>query len=1168
MRACLSCATELPEGARFCMSCGASQVTPGCVSCGADLPVGARFCLECGAPQAGGPAARGGAEPSVARRVTSVLFGDLVGFTALSESRDQEDVRDLLSAYFEQCRRVIARYGGTVEKFIGDAVMAVWGVPTAHEDDAERAVRAGLELVSAVEAMGAEPGIPDLAMRVGIVTGEVAVTVGAEGQGMVAGDAVNTAARVQSAAAPGQIWVDETTRLLTTASISFVDVGSHELKGKADPVPLWAVRAVVAGMGGSQRADGLEAPLVGRDRELRLVKELFHQVDESGRPALLVVDGEPGVGKSRLGWEFEKYSDGLNEVTRWYQGRCLAYGEGFAYHALAEAIRARLLSLGSEDDAEQSPSTLLELGLEQYVPDVAERDWLRPRLGALLGVGAVGNHAREDLFAAWCRFLHRTSEDKYPVVLMIDDAQHADEGLLQFLEHLLAVGRFGCLVLLLTRPGLLEQHPDLATNRAATVAHLHPVADREMATLLDGLVAGLPDEVRSSLVARSEGVPLFAVETVRSLIDRDLVVPRGGQYVLAEADVDLDAIGAPASLQALIAARLDTLDAGQRQLVDRASIIGEAFTRDQIDQLCPALEDVGAVLAGLVRIQFLRQESSRFTTEHGQFQFVQGAVRQVAYGSLSKRDRKQGHLAVVEVLQPEGDVAPDRASIVAQHLLGALDAVPDAPDADVLATRAVSMLRSAAKRAQALGAPEEAVLHLTSALGRCADPELRPRVESDLAEALEQSGRAEDSIVHAERAAADLDAQGDRDGAGRAVALLSKALTAVGRYERGGQLAAERYQQVRADGTMPEVEFELLRARLSAETASGASAVGAEVLELCRLAEYLGGRQEIGLALGALGQSLLSEGSITAGRLLMEGEADAARAGHDSLRAARVLLNLNAQLNGDDTVQATDYGREGLAAARVLGHRSLISNGAINLLMSLAMRGEWPEAVSLTTEDGLIREIDAPYQEMCLAFIRGARGEVWSPGEAYLRESFEEDELSAAVRLLVNAMQSSGTSQAVVELATSACRNVLDLSGYYDDFGVVMNIAMDLLVRLGSHEGLAALVALVEEHGERRRPPAAVRFARHRARAHLGVASGSPATEVEGEFSQAMQDVDAWRSPVWRARLCADLAAWAGREGLLELAEARRREARGLYEELGATGWIEQLEADTSGTRA
>ncbi len=245
------------------------------------------------------------------RRVCSVLFADLVGFTPLSESRDPEEVRELLSRYFEAARTVIDRYGGVVEKFIGDAVMAVWGTPTAGEDDAERAVRAGLELLNAVSVLGADAGVPALAARVGVVTGEVAVTLGAAGQGMAAGDAVNTAARVQAAASPGQVWVDETTHRLAAAAVGFTDCGEHHLKGKSLPTRLWAATRVLAGVGGAQRVDGLEAPLLGRDAELRLVKDLFHAAVDRRTPRLVVVSGPAGVGKSRLGWEFEKYVDGL-----------------------------------------------------------------------------------------------------------------------------------------------------------------------------------------------------------------------------------------------------------------------------------------------------------------------------------------------------------------------------------------------------------------------------------------------------------------------------------------------------------------------------------------------------------------------------------------------------------------------------------------------------------------------------------------------------------------------------------------------------------------------------------------------------------------------------------------------------------------------------------------
>ncbi len=1176
MTACPSCATELPAGARFCLACGASQAAPGCVSCGAQLPAGARFCLECGTAQPGvQPAATATAVlavgPQVARRVTSVLFGDLVGFTSLSETRDQEDVRELLSAYFEECRQIISRYGGTVEKFIGDAVMAVWGVPTTHEDDAERAVRAGLELVSAVEAMGADLGVPDLAMRVGIVTGEVAVTIGAEAQGMVAGDAVNTASRVQSAASPGQIWVDETTRLLTSSAISYVEVGSHRLKGKVDPVPLWTVRAVVAGVGGSQRADGLEAPLVGRDRELRLVKEVFHGIEDSHRPALLIVDGEPGVGKTRLGWEFEKYVDGLNSVARWHSGRCLAYGEGVAYYALAEAIRARLQTLvpeaegrGDEDQAE-----LLDLGLDRYVKDPAERDWLGPRLGALLGIGAVGSHSREDLFSAWTTFLRRTGEDEHPVVLVIDDAQHADDSLLQFLEYLLSVGAFGCLVLLLTRPGLLEANPVLATNRRATVLHLEPLSEPDIGRLLDGLVAGLPESVRTSLVERSDGVPLFAVETVRSLIDRDLVVPRGGQYVLADPErLDLDAIGAPASLQALIAARLDTLDPVQRRVVDRASVIGDAFGRDEIAQLCPELDDVEGVLAGLVRLQLIRRESSRFSTEHGQFQFVQGAVRQVAYGTLSRHDRKQGHLAVVDVLQPDGgSPGEERAPIVAQHLLEALDAVPDSPDHDALTVRAIAALREAASRALALGAPSEAAAHLGEALSRSSDAATAAVVERDLADALDQSGRGEDSVRHAEHAAATFAELGDVPGGGKAVAVWGRALLSLGRYDKALQLASDRLEAVRREGDHAPVELTLLQVIVAARLRLGEDML-APAIELARLAEFLGDRSMVAMSFGMLSVYFQRTGARSLGRLLLEAEADAARANHDNVALTRVLCNLNADFNCDDTVLACEFGEEATAAARSVGDQAWISVSVINLLLAQVLRGSWDDALALAGEPGLVTPLDASYLELVRFHVLRARGLEWTPGPEFLREGDEQDEATATTRALVTAIEHGDAGQPdAAELAVGAVRQMLAFGGVFDDFGVLVVLGGDLLWELGDRAALAELVALVDE-SPRTRPPLAVSFGYHRARALLGAEAGADPDQVVADLHAAVAAARAWRSDPWLARVNADLAVWLVRRGRADEAAESLRAARDGYAALGATRWSEQLEAALAGVSA
>ncbi|HEY4412965.1 MAG TPA: adenylate/guanylate cyclase domain-containing protein, partial [Gaiellaceae bacterium] len=252
----------------------------------------------------------------------SVLFADLVGFTALSESRDPEEVRELLSRYFETCRRLVERYGGTVEKFIGDAVMAVWGAPTANEDDAERAVRTGLDLVAAVAGLTDELGA-DVRLRVGVLTGEAAVTVGAQGEGMVAGDLVNTASRIEALAEPGTVVVGDVTRRATEAAIAYEDIGFHQLKGKSEPYRLHRAQRVIAARRGEGRTPGLEPPFVGREREFRLVKELFHACAEERRARLVSIVGIAGVGKSRFSWEFEKYVDGLVDDVRWHRGRCL-----------------------------------------------------------------------------------------------------------------------------------------------------------------------------------------------------------------------------------------------------------------------------------------------------------------------------------------------------------------------------------------------------------------------------------------------------------------------------------------------------------------------------------------------------------------------------------------------------------------------------------------------------------------------------------------------------------------------------------------------------------------------------------------------------------------------------------------------------------------------------
>ena len=1152
---CVSCDETLPSGARFCFECGAEQTATGCASCGEALVPGAKFCFSCGtstaskAPQL--------VEPVASRRVTSVLFGDLVGFTSLSEARDQEEVRELLSQYFDECRRVISRYGGTVEKFIGDAVMAVWGVPTAHEDDAERAVRVGLELVDAVTSLGESVGIADLAMRVGIVTGEVAVTVGATQQGMVAGDAVNTAARVQAAAAPGQVWVDETTRLLTASAITYVDVGSHAMKGKADPVPLWSVRAVVAAMGGAQRADGLEAPLVGRDRELRLCKDLFHASEETARPLLMVVEGDPGVGKTRLAWEFEKYTDGLTGMVSWHRGRCLSYGEGVAFFALAEAVRGRLRSV---DDTEDE-AAMVDRGLAELVPDEAERDWLRPRVAALLGIGSVGSFPRGDLFSAWTTLLERAGGGD-PVVLVIDDAQHADEGLLQFVEHLVAVAAFPCFVVLLTRPGLLEDRPALAVNRRATVVHLESLAAADMGTLLGGLVAGLPTEVRAQLVARAEGIPLYAVETVRSLIDRDLVVPRGGQYVLADpAALDLDGLGAPASLQALVAARLDALAPDQRRVVDRASVIGESFTREAVAALCPEIDDTPGVLATLLRLQIVAQDTRRFSSEFGQFQFVQSVVRQVAYSRLSRRDRKALHLAVAAQMETDSE-NDDLAAVVAQHYLDAVDAVPADPDAVDLRDAAVSHLERAAARAAGLGAPSEAAAHLTVALSLVTDPGLLGGIEAQLAQALYQAGQYEESARHGERAEQLLVDAGDRVAAARAAVIRGWSLGHGLRANDAAEAAVEPWwRELAHRSDEVETRFMLCSALVSAQSRRGVN--DWQLLEAqMSLAERTGDPLLLAEAFSSVAIYFGATGSLRMGRVLLGAAADLARENHDPLTLARTLNNLSADSALDDLVRAVDTGREGYQVSTSAGLSVWRSYCGTNLLMALYSRGDWAELEAMLADpDARPGDNNMPtwwVVDGMLARVRGTEPLISSYDEPELGDDVQD----VAWLTMWHALQAELNGDAVAA-SRSACEAVTmmqQLAGLWDDLPYLWPLALDLASTAGDSESVQALLTMAAQSDSLAPLPLALRAHDQRFLGVRALEAGDLA-EAERLLRGAVDDLTEWGSRPYGAQAALDLARCLDASGRPDEAAGVRGPAIAELERLGADSWLAEHQA-------
>jgi class 3 adenylate cyclase/predicted ATPase len=729
--------------------------------CGTENAAAAKFCGECGNTLAatadegdkGGPP---GLQQVAGTRLVSVMFVDLVGFTTASEQRDAEDTRDLLTRYFDLAREVVDRHGGTIEKFIGDAVMAVWGTPIAHEDDAERAVRSALELVSAVAGLDAEHG---LQARAGVLTGEAAVILGGTEQGMVAGDMVNTASRLQSVAAPGAVLVGESTQRAAAGAIAFEEAGPQALKGKEAPVKAWRAMAVVARRGGQGRASALEPPFVGRDEELRLLKDQFHATAREGKPRLVTIIGQAGIGKSRLAWELEKYLDGVVETVLWHEGRSPAYGEGISYWALAEIIRGRAGIAESEDpDAARAKITEMLAGMSL---EPAEQRWIEPRLTGLLGVDELPTEGREELFAAWRTFFERLAHQG-TVMLVLWDLQWADQGLLDFVEHLLVWARTSPIfVLAEARPELFERRPGWGSSvRTATSIHLEPLPEADMRRLLTGIAPGLPEHAIKAIVQRAEGVPLYAVETIRMLLDRGALVAEGAQLALAG---ELPPLAVPETLHALIAARLDALAPEERTVVADAAVLGLSFTVPALEAISDIRGDALARhLDALVKREVFVLDVDPLSAERGQYRFIQGVVREVAYQSLAKRDRRAKHVAAARYFETLGE--DELSGVLASHYLSAYRAGPSGSEADALAAQARVALRAAAERATALHAPVGALGYLEQALEVTSDPLEQAALHERAARAASTVARFAVGEEHAVKAVELYAAHGDRLG--------------------------------------------------------------------------------------------------------------------------------------------------------------------------------------------------------------------------------------------------------------------------------------------------------------------------------------------------------------------------------------------------------------------
>jgi class 3 adenylate cyclase/tetratricopeptide (TPR) repeat protein len=974
---CPSCGTENREGRKFCSECG-TALASACPSCGAANEPGEKFCGECGTPltDSARPAVPTPAvAPAAERRLVSVLFADLVGFTTLSESRDSEDVRELLSRYFDTSRRLIELYGGTVEKFIGDAVMAVWGTPTATEDDAERAVRAALDLVAAVSALGDEIGASGLRARAGVLTGEAAVTIGAEGQGMVAGDLVNTASRIQSAAEPGTVLVGEATRRSTEQTIVYEEAGSFELKGKESLTPLWSAQRVVSGLRGSLKSQGLEPPFVGRDRELRLVKELFHASAEERKAHLVSVTGIAGIGKSRLAWEFYKYFDGIADTVYWHRGRCLSYGEGVTYWALADMVRMRCRI--AEDEEPASARGKLQATLEEHILDREDRDFLEPRLANLLGLAEHKARDQQDLFAAWRLFFERLSE-VYPTVLAFEDMQWADTSLLDFVEHLLEWSRDHPLfVVTLARPELVERRPTWgAGQRNFTSLYLEPLSQRAMHALLDGLVPGLPARLRDQILARAEGVPLYAVETVRMLLDKNLLVQDGPVY---RPTGEIEALEVPETLQALIAARLDGLTKEERHLLQDGAVLGKTFMKSAAEAVSGlAAAQLEALLSSLVRKEVLGVQSDPRSPEHGQYGFLQDLVRHVAYETLSKRERKTRHLKAAAHLEHAFADVDEVAEVLASHYLSAYDAAPEAEDAAQIQAHAREMLTRAGDRAASLGAPEEAQRYFERAADLADDVGAQAALLERAGRLAAPAGHIAEGREQLERAIALYEQVGDASSAALASAGLGDIDVLEGKLEQAATRFEATLPTLQQKG--PSAELATTLAQLGRVQALRGERERALVTldRALQLAERLGLDDVLVHALTSRAIGVIYEGRFVEACVLLEGAVDLARERELHNPWFRAAGNLGVALQDSDRYEECLAMVSSIEErARQLGDREILASARLGVILILVRMGRWDEALGREDEPEVLQASQWARSELVtLARIRCERGEL------------------------------------------------------------------------------------------------------------------------------------------------------------------------------------------------
>jgi len=959
------------------MACG-TALERRCPSCGEKAPPQARFCMACGTALDGvaAPAAVPVAEPPPEeRRQVTVLFADLSGYTAVAENMDPETVKKLVNGALQRLGEEVTRYGGTVDKYIGDNVMALFGAPVAHEDDAERAVRAALGMQSAMTEVNERlPEGVTFALRVGLNTGEV--LAGAMGDDYtVVGDTVNVASRLQTASRPGSVTVGERTMRATCEAVQYEQLVPLELKGKSEPVPAWEAVCLIAEQALRRAAPGREAPLVGRDYEVGTLESLCERVVRESRPHLVTLIGEAGVGKSRLLSEFARRLGEGRPPAALRTGRCLPYGSGIVFWALGEVLREEcgIVETDSSDEAWRKLSSYVERALTRAGEQSAEpADRRAAIIGRSLGLEVPTEapqidaedpeRLRESFFSALRSVIEAMAQSQ-PLVLAFEDIHWADEGMLDVIEHLAQWVRAPLMVLCLTRDELLERRPSWGGGRRnATQLFLEPLTVEDTRELVTALMPDGGGELAPVVAERSGGNPLFAEEMVRRIIEE-------GSAEAAEL---------PETVQAVLAARLDALDPFERRLVQQAAVVGRTFWASSLAGVAQAEgRDLGRALTTLQEKDILTQSAGGRLAGESELAFKHVLIRDVAYGMLPKSVRSRKHFEVGAFIEERaGDRSDEVAALLAEHYgrAAALGREGGLAKGELgpMRERAVRFLEEAGDAAALLYSNREAASHYRHAreVGTEGDPATLVRAGEKLGDVSLRLGRVDEAIgvwqecLEYHRGQEDLERVADlhrKIGAGLSHKGERKA--AIEHYQKGINLLK--------DGP-PRLELVRLyeeAAWLYLHTGDNMLAIYASEKAL-RLAERLGETRAASRAHGIFGRVFGRIGDTEKARSNLERSVELARGSdHGETVLALLALGRHLEISEAEAGLAASAYAEALTIAEQVGDLPAQVELHAAIAQLAVYRADWPQVEESTEASAELAEREGLVGKLCLPYV-------------------------------------------------------------------------------------------------------------------------------------------------------------------------------------------------------